>query len=372
MFRPRVLVFVLAIMAGLTGCALAPAAAVERATPVVGSATIAPLLPGSTNTPFASSTPTASPGATATVVPTATLAPTETVAPTATATSAPTATARPTATSTPTATPLPSPSATATAAPSATPTRSPTTTASHDATATSTAIAGKQLAPKTETIGTSVQGRPITATQIGAGTIAVAFVGDTHGGPESATDTLVKEAIVYFSAHTSEIPASITAYFIPTLNPDGLANGTRFNADNVDLNRNFQTSDWSANVHEPTGLVNGAGGPRPFSEPESRAMRDFLVQHHVVASIFYHLPWGGVFGEPNSLAFGQAVALASGYVFHLPGDTPYPLTGTAHRWADENGGRSALLEMHGNAGTEWLMNYRGMLAALGYAARPAQ
>jgi hypothetical protein len=219
----------------------------------------------------------------------------------------------------------------------------------------------------TSTIGTSVQGRPITATAIGNGPKVVVFVGDTHGSPEAQTDTLMVEAIAYFRQHTDQIPAQDTAYFIPSLNPDGLADGTRFNADNIDLNRNFATSDWNTNAHEPTGLIAGAGGPKPFSEGESQVMRDFLLRVHPVASLFYHSPWGGVYGEPHSLAFGKAVALAAGYAFHLPGDTPYPLTGTAHRWADEHGEVSALVELHGNAGTEWSKNLAGMLAALLYA-----
>jgi hypothetical protein len=151
------------------------------------------------------------------------------------------------------------------------------------------------------------------------------------------------------------------------LNPDGLADGTRFNADGVDLNRNFQTDDWRQNPNEPNGVDPGAGGPRPFSEPESRAIRNFLLTHHVAASIFYHSPWGGIFSEPHSMAYARAIALASGYAFHLPGqDTPYVLTGTAHHWADEQRQFSVLLELHGNAGTEWTMNHRGMDAALAY------
>lgn len=220
---------------------------------------------------------------------------------------------------------------------------------------------------QTESIGMSVQGRPILATRIGGGSLAVAFVGDTHGAPESATDTLMVTAINYFQSHISEVPAGETAYFIPTLNPDGLADGTRFNADGVDLNRNWGTANWNTNAYEPSGLTPGAGGPQPFSEPETRAMRDFLLSRHVVASIFYHLPWGGLYAEPHSVAFAQQLAQASGYPYHAPGqDTPYPLSGTAHGWADANGEASVLLELRSNAGIEWPANERAMIAAMAY------
>lgn len=218
---------------------------------------------------------------------------------------------------------------------------------------------------QTMTIGTSIQGRPITATRIGGGPLAIAFVGDTHGAPEIATDTLIETAISYYQAHPNEVPAGETAYFIPTLNPDGLADGSRLNADGIDINRNWGAADWSSAAYEPSGLVQGAGGAQPFSEPETRAMRDFLLTHHVVASIFYHLPWGGLYSEPHSVAFAQALGLASGYPVHAPGqDTPYPLTGTAHGWADANGELSVLLELRSAAGIEWQANYRAMTAAM--------
>jgi len=224
---------------------------------------------------------------------------------------------------------------------------------------------------QTASIGTSVQVRPILATRIGGGRLAVAFVGDTHGAPETTTATLMRTAISYFQAHVSEVPAGETAYFIPTLNPDGLADGTRFNADNVDLNRNFGTMDWNSAAHEPSGLVPGAGGPQPFSEPETRAMRDFLHSHQVVASIFYHLPWGGVFSQVHSVAFAQQLGQASGYPVHAPGDTPYPLTGTAHEWADANGEASTLIELRSGASIEWQANYQAILAALRYVTAHA-
>jgi hypothetical protein len=220
---------------------------------------------------------------------------------------------------------------------------------------------------QTSTIGTSVQGRAITATRIGGGPIALAFVGDTHGAPESTTAALIQTAIAYFQAQPDAVPAGETAYFIPTLNPDGLADGTRFNADGIDLNRNFATGNWNSNAYEPSGLVSGAGGQQPFSEPETRAMRDFLLAHHIAASIFYHLPWGGIYAEPHSVAFAQQLGQASGYPVHAPGDTPYPLTGTAHAWADAHGEFSALLELRSGAGMEWQANYQAMRAAMRYA-----
>ena len=91
------------------------------------------------------------------------------------------------------------------------------------------------------TLGASGEGRPITALKIGDGPRKFALVGDTHGGPEANTYQLASQLADYFRAHPEEVPPDVRLYIIPTLNPDGLAGGTRFNAAGIDLNRNMNT-----------------------------------------------------------------------------------------------------------------------------------
>lgn len=56
---------------------------------------------------------------------------------------------------------------------------------------------------------------------------------------------------------------------LPLANPDGGTRGTRYNARGVDLNRNCDCH-WRAASEEPSGAA-------PWSEPESRALRDFIL-----------------------------------------------------------------------------------------------
>ena len=52
------------------------------------------------------------------------------------------------------------------------------------------------------------------------------------------------------------------------VNPDGVAQGQRWNGANVDLNRNLPTKDWTPEDQEPAL----SAGPSPASEPENKAL----------------------------------------------------------------------------------------------------
>ena len=129
-------------------------------------------------------------------------------------------------------------------------------------------------------IGSSVQRRELSLATIGyTGRTAVVVVGSIQGDQTSTRD-VVNSLITRINNEKGAIPAGTMFYFIPSINPDGNANNSRYNANGVDLNRNWDTSDWRSNAPVPgypQGKA-GAGGRSPFSEPETRALRDLLVQ----------------------------------------------------------------------------------------------
>ncbi|MFZ5517711.1 MAG: M14 family zinc carboxypeptidase [Candidatus Zhuqueibacterota bacterium] len=71
---------------------------------------------------------------------------------------------------------------------------------------------------------------------------------------------------------------SYEIWFIPLVNPDGREAFRRHNNSDVDLNRNYSFQF----------IPGGTHGPEPFSEPETRAVRDFAAQHPPVLSLTYH------------------------------------------------------------------------------------
>ncbi len=144
----------------------------------------------------------------------------------------------------------------------------------------------------TSTIGYSVKGRPITAYWFGNGSSTVLFTGAIHGNEQSSS-LILKDLVGYLEANAQKLPANRQVVIVPTLSPDGLASRTRNNAHNVNLNRNFPTADWKADINDTNGPVIGGGGSAPLSEPEAKAIATlsqqlrprFVMSFHAVGSM---------------------------------------------------------------------------------------
>ena len=204
---------------------------------------------------------------------------------------------------------------------------------------------------QTTQIGTSVQGRPLEATQVGSGSqVALVVIGNIHGD-EVHTEALVRGLV----------PSGFTLYFMPTMNPDGLAAGTRDNANGVDLNRNWPTDDWQTDAARTRGIVPGSGGTAPGSEPEVQAVSHWLLDTVKPAArevwlLSYHAaypPDGGVqpgytvYGTPSPQAdpLARRVAELAGYTYLPTWPTEYPFTGELIHWCDVNGIWAAEVEL---------------------------
>jgi protein MpaA len=156
-------------------------------------------------------------------------------------------------------------------------------------------------ATQREVLGRSVQKRPIVAAQIGdpAGTRVALVVGVIHG--DERAGLRIVRAIKREAAKNASWPGGTQLWAIATVNPDGLRAHTRKNSHGVDLNRNFPHR-WRGNVPHSSGYY---PGPRPASEPETRAVMAFVRRIQPDLSIWYHQPWGAVLachGSPQIAA----------------------------------------------------------------------
>jgi murein peptide amidase A len=139
-------------------------------------------------------------------------------------------------------------------------------------------------------VGRSVQKRAITAVQVGdpAGSRVAMVVGLIHGD-EHAGLRIVR-SIKRAAAQDSAALQGTQLWVIDSVNPDGQRAHTRKNAHGVDLNRNFPYR-WRDHIPHSNGYY---PGPRPASEPETRAVMAFVRRIQPDLSIWYHQPWGAV------------------------------------------------------------------------------
>jgi len=171
------------------------------------------------------------------------------------------------------------------------------------------AAADPATSTQREVLGRSVLKRTITAVQVGdpAGTRVALVVGVIHGD-ERAGLRIVRAIKREASGHPGAL-AGTQLWAIATVNPDGLKGHTRKNAHGVDLNRNFPYR-WSGNVSHSSGYY---PGPRPASEPETRAVMAFVRRLRPDLSIWYHQPWGAVLachGSPQvALEYARLVGM---------------------------------------------------------------
>jgi protein MpaA len=179
--------------------------------------------------------------------------------------------------------------------------------------------------PPPVVVGRSVQARPIAARRIGdpdAGTTAL-VIGSIHG------DEGAGRAIVRALAAAAEAPAGLDVWLVASVNPDGVARRSRTNAHGVDLNRNFPRG-WRASARGGGDY----GGPRPLSEPETRAVRELILRIRPQVTIWFHQPWGQVLAPCRGpAALQRRYATVAGLALKRCRGSDLP--GTATRWQSQ-------------------------------------
>jgi hypothetical protein len=225
-------------------------------------------------------------------------------------------------------------------------------------------------------IGTSAQGREISARRFGSGPVGIVLAGGMHGGWEANTVVLAEQLIAHFERNPGDLPPDISLYIVPAVNPDGLPRGRtpegRFNARGVDLNRNWGCGWQAEAVWRDQAVSAGAG---PFSEPETQALSAFLMQVRPAVALFYHSSAGGIFAgrcaqpirDADSETMSAVYGAAAGYSFGQP-FSAYPVTGTAAAWADGQGIAAADVELYTSTDAEFTRNLRGLMALMAWAS----
>ena len=109
--------------------------------------------------------------------------------------------------------------------------------------------------------------------------------------------------------------------FIPCLNPDGMAENKRTNANGVDLNRNYPTKNW-----ELTEKDQYFGGETPASEIETQFMVDVLEKYKPKAIVALHAPYKIVNYDGPAKNLAQKISEIIKYP--VEGSIGYPTPGS--------------------------------------------
>ncbi len=235
-------------------------------------------------------------------------------------------------------------------------------------------IAFPSLITPKQTIGYSIEGRPIFALKISdnptidEGETEVLYTAMHHAREPMSVHQLIYFMQYLLHNYTTDDTLNCLIndremWFIPMLNPDGYAynylmdpagggmwrKNRRDNMDGtfgVDLNRNYgylwayDDAGSSFNTTDQTYR-----GTSAFSEPETQAIRDFCNNHSFVSCLNYHsfsdvliYPWGYDYGiyTPDSAAFVQVASVltsVNGYSFGTGDQTiGYIVNGDSDDW----------------------------------------
>ncbi|HLB48207.1 MAG TPA: DUF2817 domain-containing protein [Anaerolineales bacterium] len=294
----------------------------------------------------------------------------------------------------------PTPASTPTFTPTLTPTWTPSPLPTDTATVTSTVtatdwpITSFDAGARNFIIGQSVQGRDIGGIAFpsnGESAQALVFVCGMHGDETNAWSVLGSLISNLDDGALSQPPA-LGLYFINALNPDGAAINRRLNANGVDLNRNWETYDWRTGIEvSPADYLPTGGGSTPFSEPETRAMRDWLLALQAqypggVTVIYFHAAFppkglvmpGAHFVDGQDLAdtpsrhLGERLSVATGYRYDNRWPGGYRVTGDASTWAVAQGMQSLTVELPVRGAldaTQFGKLREGILAAIEFLSR---
>ena len=218
-------------------------------------------------------------------------------------------------------------------------------------------------------IGTSVKGRAMTSYAFGSGPQIVLFTGAIHGN-EASTRSLMLRWIDELEAKPRQIPADKTVVIVPAINPDGIASGSRVNANNVDLNRNFATSDWKKDITTTSNApFPGGGGASAMSEPETKVIANLVSRLRPNLVLSYHSIGSLVAANQTGDASNRASTYArlSGYR-NTTGSSDtfeYGISGTADDYYGQVlGVPSVLIELGSHTNNQFDRNREAMWAMI--------
>ncbi|EDS34657.1 zinc carboxypeptidase [Culex quinquefasciatus] len=212
------------------------------------------------------------------------------------------------------------------------------------------------------TIGHSYERRPMRTVTISSGKPSKTMIIDAgiHGREwiAPATALYLISQLVQNSNRHRELLANITWIILPLVNPDGYEyslNSNKFwrktrrpakRCVGTDANRNF-SFHWGEKGASRQECSQTFAGPKPFSEPETQALRNLLLAKGNITSFYLTLhsygrfllyPWGHKKDLPRKWRLLDAVARAGAVAMKRNHNVSYRVGGAAKLLYEASGG----------------------------------
>lgn len=170
-------------------------------------------------------------------------------------------------------------------------------------------------------IGNSVLGHPIEAVHFAAAGYAkprppALLFGAIHGD-----EPMSQLCLERLADELVERPPGRDTWIVPCLNVDGMRAGTRNNANDVDLNRNFATKDWGQ--HRRPSYHPGSA---PEDQPETQALVALITRIGAARVISVHATFRLINWNGSGETLAREMSARSGYPAEA--DMGYPCPGS--------------------------------------------
>lgn len=217
------------------------------------------------------------------------------------------------------------------------------------------------LGPQTRQLGKSVLGLPIVGHFFGMTGPKTLIFAAIHG--DEPNTAFVANQLVEHLTKNPEAYFARRVVVVPVANPDGLARGTRINAREIDLNRNFPAKNFAIGKK---GRY--FGGELPASEPESQLLIELIDDWQPDRIITMHAITRGKHGNNfDGPAEGLAKTMSHHNEYSVLKSIGYPTPGSFGSWAGiDRNIPTITLELPSDAAGSivWRENREALLSAI--------
>lgn len=215
--------------------------------------------------------------------------------------------------------------------------------------------------PQTRQLGKSVLGLPIVGHFFGVTGPKTLIFAAIHGD-EPNTAFVANQLVEHLTKNPEAYYARRVAV-VPVANPDGLARGTRKNAREIDLNRNFPARNFAVGKKDRY-----FGGEQPASEPETQLLIELIDDWQPNRIITLHAITRGKHGNNfDGPAEGLAKTMSRHNEYSVLKTMGYPTPGSFGSWAGiDRRLPSITLELPSDAAgpVAWRENREALLSAI--------